>query len=79
VTADDKISINERYQYLRRIQKRYREATRQERKAGLDEIVAHTGMHRKSAIRRLDNSLERRPRSGTAGLCIELTSTEPSR
>jgi hypothetical protein len=57
VTADDKMSIKERYQYLRRMQKRYREATRQEKKALLDEIVAYTGMHRKSVIRRLSGSL----------------------
>jgi len=42
VTADDKMSINERYQYLRRIQGRYRQATRQAKKAVLDEIVAHS-------------------------------------
>jgi len=67
VTADDKMSINERYQYLRRIQGRYRQATRQAKKAVLDEIVAHTGMHRKSVIRRLNSSLERRPRRGSRG------------
>jgi len=67
VTADDKMSINERYQYLRRIQRRYREAARQEKKAVLDEIVAYTGMHRKSVIRRLNGSLERRLRCGSRG------------
>ena len=66
-TADDKMSINERYQYLRRIQGRYRQATRQAKKAVLDEIVAHTGMHRKSVIRRLNGSLERHPRRGSRG------------
>ena len=67
MTADDKMSINERYQYLRRIQGRYRQATRQAKTAVLDEIVAHTGMHRKSVIRRLNGSLERQPRRGTRG------------
>lgn len=67
VTADDKMSIKERYQYPRRMQKRYREATRQEKKALLDEIVAYTGMHRKSVIRRLSGSLARRPRRGGRG------------
>jgi len=33
----------------------------------LDEIVAYTGMHRKSVIRRLNESLERRPRRGERG------------
>lgn len=67
MTADDKMSITERYQYLRRIQKRYQEATRERKKALLDEIVAHTGMHRKSAIRRLRGSLDRRPRRHERG------------
>ena len=67
VTADDKMSSQERNQYLQRIQKRYRGATRKEKKALLDEVEAHTGMHRKSIIRRLKGSLERRPRKWKRG------------
>jgi len=43
VTTDDKMSIDERYQYQRRMQKPYRHAPRQDRKALLDGIVALQG------------------------------------
>ena len=50
------MSINERYQYLLRMQKRHREAPRQDRKALLGEPVAYTEMRRESVIRRLNGS-----------------------
>jgi hypothetical protein len=60
--AADEMSIDERYQYLRRMQKRYQQADRERKSQLLNEVVAYTGLHRKSAIRRLSGSLERQGR-----------------
>ena len=57
--ATDAMSINERYQYLRRMQKRYQQADRERKGQLLDEVVAYTGLHRKSVVRRMSSSLER--------------------
>jgi hypothetical protein len=56
------MTINERYKYLRKMRQRYRTASRQQRGALLDEMQAVTGLHRKSLIRRMSGSLERKPR-----------------
>jgi hypothetical protein len=61
------MSIEERYQYIRRMQPRYREADRQTKKELLDEMERYTGMHRKSLIRRLNRDLTRKPRSHERG------------
>jgi hypothetical protein len=37
--------VKERYQYLRRMKKRYQKANRQERSRLLDEMEAYTGLH----------------------------------
>lgn len=56
------MDIEERYQYLRRMQPRYRRANRATRPALLTELAAHTGLHRKSLIRRLNSDLVRHVR-----------------
>jgi hypothetical protein len=60
--ATDDMSIDERYQYLRRMQTRYQQADRETKQQLLDEMAAYTGLHRKSLIRRLSSSLQRQPR-----------------
>lgn len=60
--ATDNMSIDERYQYLRRMQTRYQQADRETKQLLLDEMAAYTGLHRKSLIRRLSSSLQRQPR-----------------
>jgi hypothetical protein len=60
--ATDKMSIEERYQYLSRMQSRYQQAGRETKRQLLDEMAAYTGLHRKSLIRRLSGSLQRQPR-----------------
>jgi hypothetical protein len=57
------MKIDERYQYLQRMQPRYREAGRKAKSELLDEMQAHAGLHRKSLTRLLNNDLVRRPRS----------------
>jgi hypothetical protein len=58
---EEKMSIDERWKYLGLIKKRYVEANKVERGSLLDEMEAVTAMHRKSLIRRMSGSLERRP------------------
>jgi hypothetical protein len=63
MATDENMRIDERYQYLRSMQKRYQSADRQTKKQLLDEMGIHTGMHRKSLIRRLGSTIQRQPRS----------------
>jgi len=60
--ARDDMRIDERYQYLRRMQTQYLQASRKQRQALLDQRVAYTGLHRKSVIRRLHSVLQQQPR-----------------
>lgn len=61
--ATDDMSIDERYQYLRRMQLQYRKADREKKKELLDQMVAYTGLNRKSVIRRMKGRIERQARS----------------
>jgi hypothetical protein len=67
MSIEDKMTIDERRKYLRMMQKRYGEADRKERGRLLDEMAAVTELHRKSLIRLLNGSLERRPRRRQRG------------
>jgi len=63
MATDEKMKIDERYQYLRRMQRRYRQAADKTKSALLDEMEAHTGMHRKSLLRSLHSNLKRKTRT----------------
>jgi hypothetical protein len=67
MSTDDKMSIDERRKYLRRMKKRYAQATRKERGQLLDEMEAVTDLHRKSLIRLMSGDLERKPRRKQRG------------
>lgn len=56
------MTINERYKYLRVMQKRYRKSDKEKRGALLDEMETATGLHRKSLIRLLKGNLTRKKR-----------------
>lgn len=58
----EKMTIEERYQYLKRMQPRYRTAGRKEKSKLLDEMEIHTGLHRKSLPRLLRDKIRRHPR-----------------
>lgn len=61
--GEERLSVDERRKYLKRMTQRYRTANRATRGALLTEMEAVTGMHRKSLIRLLnESSLDRRPR-----------------
>lgn len=67
MSTEDKMTIDERWKYLRTMKKRYVKADRKEQGRLLDEMEAVTGMYRKSLIRLMNGSLERKPRSGQRG------------
>jgi len=64
---EEKMTINERRKYLRLIKKRYLKASKVERGKLLDEMEAVTGLHRKTLIRLMSGSLERKPRHKQRG------------
>jgi hypothetical protein len=59
MSTTEQMTINERYKYLRRMQRRYQQASRLERQALLDEMQKVTELHRKSLTRLMHGSLER--------------------
>ena len=65
---DERMTIDERYKYLRIMQPRYTKANRDEQGQLLDEMQAVTGLHRKSLIRLLGSTdLQRQPRRRQRG------------
>jgi hypothetical protein len=67
MSADDEMTIDERFKYLRKMKKRYVDAGRKERGHLLDEMEAVTGLHRKSLIRLINGNLKRKPRHRQRG------------
>jgi len=64
---EERMTINERWKYLRLVKKRYLKAGRLERGRLLDNMGEITGLHRKSLIRLMSGSLERKPRHKQRG------------
>ncbi len=54
---EETMTIDERYKYLRKMQRCYRKASRTERSIFLDEMEVITGLHRKSLIRLVKGTL----------------------
>jgi hypothetical protein len=67
VATRKEMTIDERRKYLQRMQERYRTAGRAGRSQLLDEMEAVTGLHRKSLIRLVRSSLERKRRRRQRG------------
>src|SRR3954452_22610685 len=62
------MTVDERRKGLKRMQKRYLAASREERSRLLDELAELTGLHRKSVVRLMKGaSLERQPRRRQRG------------
>lgn len=64
---DEIMTIQERWKYLRLMQRRYQNANRSEKEQLLNEAEAMTGLHRKSLIRRLNSPLKRKRRKRQRG------------
>lgn len=67
MSTEDKMTIDERRKYLRRMKKRYVQANRKTRGQLLDEMEAVTELHRKTLIRLMKGSLVRQPRGKQRG------------
>jgi hypothetical protein len=67
MSTEDKMTIDERLKYLRRMKKRYVQAGRREQGQLLDEMETVTELHRKSLIRLMKGSLARQPRRKQRG------------
>lgn len=67
MAVDEKMSVDERYKYLRMMQKRYKEAEREGKSELLEEMEAVTGQHRKHLIRQMNGPLERQRRRRERG------------
>jgi hypothetical protein len=67
MSTEDKMNIDERRKYLRRMKERYVRASRKEQGRLLDEMEAVTELHRKSLLRLMNGSLERKPRQRQRG------------
>jgi transposase InsO family protein len=65
--SKDKMPIDDRYKYLRRAQKQYLKATRQERTQLLNHMEHITGLNRKTLIRHMNSKIERKPRTRQRG------------
>jgi hypothetical protein len=64
---EEKMTIDERLKYLRLVKKRYVKASKRERGLLLNEMEEVTSLHRKSLIRLMSSSLERKPRRKQRG------------
>ena len=62
MSIEDRMTIDERRKYLRKMQERYFRAGRKERGDLLGEMETVTELHRKSLIRLMKGSLARQPR-----------------
>jgi hypothetical protein len=67
MSADEKMSVKERYKYLRMMQKRYKRADREGKGMLLDEMQVVTGQHRKSLTRLMNGDLRRKERKRQRG------------
>jgi hypothetical protein len=76
----EKMTIDERRKYLKRMQARYQRADREKQQALLDEMEVMTELHRKSLIRLMHaESLDRQPRQVQRGLSYDYTVDEALR
>jgi hypothetical protein len=67
MSDDERMSLEERYKYLRKMQQRYRKAGRRERSDLLDEMETVTGLHRKSLVRLMSQEIKRQTRQKQRG------------
>jgi hypothetical protein len=66
--SDERMTIEQRYDYLRRARKQYHQAKRQQRSLLLDHMEEVTGLHRKTLIRHMNSEeIKRKPRRKQRG------------
>ena len=62
MSADEKMSIDERYKYLRKMQKRYQKAGRKEKSRLLNEMEQVIELHRKYLTGKMKGEIKRKKR-----------------
>jgi len=67
MSNNEKMNIDERRKYLRLVRPRYRKAGRKEKGQLLDEMVAVTGLERKTLVHLMNGSLKRKPHTRARG------------
>jgi hypothetical protein len=67
MSTEDKMTLDERRKYLRRMQERYIPASKKKRSELLDEMEIVTELHRKTLIQLMHSNLKRQPRSNERG------------
>ncbi len=67
MSIEDRMTVDERRKYLRKMQERYLQSGRVERGRLLDEMEVVTALHRKSLIRLMNGNLTRQPRRRQRG------------
>jgi len=67
MSIEDRMTIDERRKYLRKMQERYLQADHTGRGHLLDEMETITGLHRKSLVRLMKGNLTRKPRGRQRG------------
>jgi hypothetical protein len=67
MSDQEKMTIKERYKYLRMMQRRYQKAAKKEKGQLLNEMEVMTGQHRKALIRAMNSRLERQRRRSQRG------------
>lgn len=67
MSNNEQMTIDERRKYLRMVKKRYVKADRKTKGQLLDEMEAITALDRKTLIRLMNGSLERKPRRRERG------------
>ncbi len=71
MSNEDRMNIDERRTYLRKMRKRYVKAAKTGKGQLLNEMEAVTELHRKSLLRLMNGSLERQPRQRQRGRTYE--------
>lgn len=67
MSTEEKMTVDERRKYLRRMQKRYRKASQKEKGQLLDEMEQVTELERKYLIGLMKSDLQRQPRRKQRG------------
>jgi hypothetical protein len=72
MSNNDEMTIDERRKYLRKMQKRFRKTSENERSVLLNEMQQITKLHRRSLIRLINGDMARKLRTNQRGRTYEL-------
>ena len=67
MASEETMTIHERHKYLRIMQKQYKQANRTRKQQLLNEMETVTGLHRKSLIRLMNSTIQKKERRKQRG------------